>query len=103
VPALGCECADRAHDRTEPGDHARSQVVAVGEATRQDDPVDALQVRRLVPQDDRFGTDHPERIERVDVAVRAREQDDADPDHQTARPLGGADVALEIAPRSSIA
>ena len=45
----------RAHDRAEPGDHAGPQVVAVGEAARQDDRGDAVERRLLVPQHDRLG------------------------------------------------
>ena len=79
-PAVGRERADRAHDRAEPGDDAGPDVVAVGEAARQDDRGDALERGLLVPQDDRVGAGEMERMDRVAVAVAPREDDDPDPD-----------------------
>ena len=42
-----------------------------------------------MPQDHGLGAGHLERVDRVDVAVRAREDDDADPDRH-ARATAGA-------------
>ena len=79
-PAVGRERAHGAHDRAEPGDDSGPDVVAVGEATRQDDRGDALERGLLVPQDDRVGAGEMEGMDRVAVAVAAREDDDPDPD-----------------------
>ncbi len=95
-PAIGGERGHGAHHRAEPGDHAGPQVVAVGEAARQDHPGDAVEGRRLVPQDDRLGAGDLERVDGIDVAVRAREQHDPDPDGHA-----GAPTIDEAAPISS--
>ena len=71
--------ADRAHHRAEAGQRTRPQVVAVGEATRQDDQVGAPQVGRLVPDGERLGAHQRRRVQRVPVAVGAREDHHADP------------------------
>ena len=42
-PAVGGERLDRPHHRAEPGDDARAQIVAVGEAAGQDDRGDAVE------------------------------------------------------------
>jgi hypothetical protein len=76
-PAGGGELGDLLHDRGKARDRPRPQVVAIGEAARDDNCVDALQVVIAVPQDDRLAdplagqlgvdliagpgkTDHPE-------------------------------------------
>jgi hypothetical protein len=53
-PPVRGEILDAAHHRREAGDDAGPDVVAVGEAARQDDGRDAVQVRRLVPERDRL-------------------------------------------------
>ncbi|GAA1647268.1 hypothetical protein GCM10009790_30540 [Georgenia ruanii] len=70
---------DLAHHRREPGDRAAAQVVAVGEATGQDDGVDAAQVRVGVPQGDRLGAGEADGPLGVAVVQGAGEGDDADP------------------------
>ena len=55
-----------------------AQVVAVGEAARQDDRVDALEVVVAVPQRDRLAAGDAYGALRVDVVERAREGDDTD-------------------------
>ena len=72
-PAVAGERGHRAHDRAEPGDDAGAHVVAVGEPARQDDGGGAVQRRLLVPQGDRLGAGQREGVERVAVAVAARE------------------------------
>ena len=79
-PALGRERADRAHDRAEPRDDPGTQVVAVGEAAGQHDGGDAVERGLLVPQFDGLCAGAGERVDRVPVAVAAREDDDADAD-----------------------
>ena len=74
------------------------QVVAVGEAARQDDRRDAIERRLLVPQRHGLGAGPLQRVERVAVAVAPREDDDADP-HAHA----GTPVADDAAPIDSIA
>ena len=75
--ALARELDDRPHDRREAGDRPDAQVVAVGEAARDDDRVDALQVGVGVPEElgvaDALGG-----LQRVDVVAGPREPDDAD-------------------------
>ncbi len=80
-------------------------VVAVGEATRQDDRGDAVERRLLVPQDDRFRADQVEGVDGVAVAVAAREDDDPDPDgHRQPSPTPAPAVAADdAAPSGSIA
>ena len=102
-PPSAANAADGAHDRAEPGDDAGAQVVAVGEAARQDDRGDALERRLLVPQDDGLGAGELERVDRVAVAVAAREDDDPDPDrHRSALPRPAL-TADDVAPSGSIA
>ena len=69
---------DLGHDGGEAGDGSGAQVVAVGEAARQDDGVDALEVVVAVPQRDRLATRDAYGALRVDVVERTREGDDAD-------------------------
>ena len=89
-PAAIREVGDRAHHRAEPRDHAGPEVVAVREPARQQDPGDAVEVGRLVPQDHGLGARDRERVDRVDVAVGAREQDDADAGRHPAAPAAAA-------------
>jgi hypothetical protein len=70
---------DRAHHRTEAGDDAGADVVAVREPARQDDRVDVLQIAGFVPQRHRLAAGDMDGVDRVDVAVAARKDDDADP------------------------
>ena len=70
-PSRG-EGRDGAHDRAEPRDHARAQVVAVREAAGQHDRGGAVERALLVPQRHRLGARELEAAQRVAVAVRAR-------------------------------
>ncbi len=74
-----------AHDRGEPGDRPAAQVVAVGEATGQDDGVDAVQVGVAVPQRDGLAAGDADGARGVAVVERAREGDDPDPHAVTSR------------------
>src|SRR6185312_10048764 len=65
--------------RAEPGDHAGTQVVAIREPARQHDRRDAAERALLVPQRHGLGAGQLEAAQRVAVAVRAGEDDDADP------------------------
>jgi hypothetical protein len=65
------------HDRAEPRDDAGPDVVTVGEPAGQDDRRDAVERCLLVPQRDRVRAGESERMDRVAVAVAAREDDDA--------------------------
>ena len=77
--AVGGEVGDRGHDRAEARDRPAAQVVAVGEAARDDDGVDAAQVGVFVPQPDRFGAgEGGDGVGGVVVGVDAGK--DADPD-----------------------
>jgi hypothetical protein len=98
MAAVGGEPGHGPHDGAEPRDHAGSQVVAVREPSRQEDAGDAVQGDLVVPQEDRRGTGHLEGVDGVDVAVRAREYDDADPDRHARAP----DMIDEDAPIASI-
>ena len=74
-----CEGADGVHDRSDAGDRARAQVVAVGEASRQDDCPDCRrQLGLLVPHERRLRADGAEGPRGVSIVVRAREDDDGD-------------------------
>ena len=95
-PAAVGERGDRPHHRAEPRDDAGAQVVAVREAAGQQDPVHAVEIRRLVPQDHRLRAGERDGVDRVDVAVGAREQDDADAGRHPAAPA----VAV-VAPAAS--
>ena len=75
--AVAREGDDVLHDRREARDGADAQVVAIGEAARDDDGVDVLQPAVGVPQ--QHGLSHPRGRElRVDVVAGAREADDAE-------------------------
>jgi hypothetical protein len=71
------EFGHRLHHRSEPGDGAGTQVVAVGEAAGNDDRVDALQVTVGVLEQDGFA-DTLRRPERVNLVTRSGETDDAE-------------------------
>src|SRR3954452_10157375 len=93
--------ADRAHDRAEPRDDARPQVVAVGEPARQDHGVRTVQIRVLVPQRDRLRAGQLDTVERIAIAVRARKDDDPAP-HATAPPFAGSPAASASTDQDSI-
>src|SRR3954470_22885798 len=76
--ALAREGDHRLHDRREARDRPDAQVVAVREAARDDDAVDAAEVRVGVPQEHRLA-DPLGRELRVDLVARAGEADDARP------------------------
>src|SRR5215210_621247 len=75
--ALG-ELFQRPHHLREAGDGAGPQVVAVGEAARDDDGVRALEVRVAVPQLDGDGVRAFDRVQRVAVAVGSGKDGDTD-------------------------
>ena len=57
---------------------------------------DAFQRRLLVPQDDRLGAGPLEGVDRVPVAIRPREDDDADADgHQAGSPASDEAPAID--------
>ena len=95
-PPRSANAATALHDRAEPRDDAGAQVVAVREAAGQQDAVHAVEIRRLVPQDHRLRAGERDGVDRVDVAVGAREQDDADAGRHPAAPA----VAV-VAPAAS--
>src|SRR3954454_8397833 len=75
--AVARELGHRVHDRPEPPQWPDAQVVAVREAARDDDGVDALEVRVAVPELDRLadlGRGEP----RVGVVAGAGKGDDAE-------------------------
>ena len=76
-PSLGGR-DDLGHDGGEAGDRAAAQVVAVGEAAREHDRVDALEVVVAVPQGNGLGAGDAYGALRVDVVEGAGEGDDAD-------------------------
>ena len=85
--AVGGEVGDGGHDRAEARDRAAAQVVAVREAARDDDRVDVVEARVLVPEPDRLGAlEGGDGVGGVVVGVDARK--DADPDAH--RSHGGA-------------
>src|ERR1017187_4045210 len=49
--SIGCKFADRFHHWREFGDCTGAEIIAVGEATGNDDCVTPLQVRRVVPEE----------------------------------------------------
>src|SRR4030042_1477156 len=60
--------------RGEPGDGARPQIVPVGEPSREDDTIDALEVMVLVPEENGLLMDNIlEDEKRVIIAVRTGE------------------------------
>jgi hypothetical protein len=67
------------HHRSEAGDRAAAQVVAVGEAAGKDYSVHTAQVMVAVPQRDRLGAGQRHRALRVDVVERTGKGDDPDP------------------------
>ncbi|KQP04129.1 hypothetical protein ASF28_19455 [Methylobacterium sp. Leaf99] len=85
--AAGRVCPHRIHGRRAPGDGAAAEIVAIGEAARQDGEVGARrQLGVGVPDLDHLGPGLGERPGHVRVAVRTREDDD-----------GGAHQAISIA------
>src|SRR5262249_35934471 len=96
-PAVLGERAHRTNDRAEPGDDPGPEIVAVGEAARNEHAGDAVERRLLVPQDDGLGAGDLERVHRIDIPVRAREDDDADPDGHP-----GAPTREDVAPSTSM-
>ena len=81
-PALGGVPLHRLHDRAEPRDGPRAQVVAVAEAAGQDHHVGALEAGLAVPDEERVGADALGGAQRVEVAVAAGKADDRHPEHQ---------------------
>ena len=77
--AQGGEFGDRIHDGRETGDGAGAQVVAVGEAARQNERIERRKVRLFMP-DARLGmTEHLlDDVRTVAVAVGAGENDDSE-------------------------
>src|SRR5438270_198063 len=76
---VGGEADDRVHHRAEAGDRTAAEVVAVGEATRQDDAVAVLQVLFLVPEVLELGSQHL-RDHPAAVPVGPRPREDHDPE-----------------------
>lgn len=84
---------DLAHDGREPCDGAAPQVVAVGEATGDDDGVDTLEVGVAVPQAHGLAAGEGHRAGGVDVVEGAGESDDSD---------AGAHASTRLTVQSSI-
>ena len=72
---------DLAHDGGGRGDRAAAQVVAIGEASGDDDRVDAVQVGVLMPQGHRLRARDVHRAGGVTVVKGAGEGDDSDAGH----------------------
>src|SRR5215217_7077093 len=77
------ELFERTHYFREAGDGARPEVVAVGEAARHHDGIHALQARVRVPQLHGLSAGKFYRVQRIAVAVGAREDGDPDPHEST--------------------
>ena len=75
---LGGEGGDGGHDRREPGDGARAQVVAVGEPARHDDGVDLAERVVAVPAQPTLAADGLDGLDDVVLAVGPRKDDDPD-------------------------
>src|SRR5262249_50142706 len=77
--ALGGKGAHRVHDRRAGGDSTTTQVIAVREATRNDDDIDAgRQVAIGMPRHGRLAArDQPQRARHVALAIYAWEDDDS--------------------------
>jgi hypothetical protein len=75
-PALPRELDDRRHRRREPRDRTAAEVVAVREAAREDDRVNGREPLVAVPRERGLGPELGQRVRRVAVVVRAREDDD---------------------------
>ena len=89
--AVGGELADRVHDRREAGDGTGPQVVAVGEPAGDDHRVDAADGGVAVPEELGLAAERRDRLDDVELAVRAGEEDDADAwRHQAAAAVGDA-------------
>ena len=82
-PALGCERRHRLHRRREARDRARAQVVAVAEAARDDDPVEAARSVSSC-QTSRASPTRSQARDGVALVAAARELEDAD---QRLRPV----------------
>jgi hypothetical protein len=80
--ALGRVPLDGLHDRAEPRDGTRAEIIAVAEAAGQDHDVGALQAGVAVPDQGRVRADPLGGTERVEIAVAAREPDDRHLEHQ---------------------
>ena len=72
---------DLGHDGGGRGDRAAAQVVAVGEASGDDDRVNAAQIGVLVPQRHGLGAGDRGGAGGVAVVKRSREGDDSDAAH----------------------
>ena len=76
--AGACVLGHRFHDRREACDRAGVQVVAVGEAAGYDDGVDPAHRGVGVEEQLGLGPERLDRVEHIELAVRAGELDDAD-------------------------
>ena len=77
-PPSSANFGDRRHDRREPGDGAGPEVVAVGEAAGDDHRVDIADRAVAVPQQSGLAAEVGDGLDHVLLAVRTREEDDAD-------------------------
>jgi hypothetical protein len=80
--AVGRVPLDGLHDRAEPRDGARAEIITVAEAARQDHNVGALQAGVAVPDQVRVRADPLGGAQRVEIAVAPREPDDGHLEHQ---------------------
>jgi hypothetical protein len=74
--AVARELDDGLHHRSEPGYRPGTQVVAVREASGEDDRVDAVDVAVAVPDRDRIATGEGDGAQCVAVVERTRESYD---------------------------
>src|SRR5699024_346316 len=82
------------HHRYEAADGPGAQVVAVGEAARQHDRLDALQIVVAVPERDGLGTADPHGAQRVPVVQRARAGHHTDAHHACASPSAAPSASI---------
>src|SRR5699024_5674484 len=79
----------------EAADGPGAQVVAVGEAARQHDRLDALQIVLAVPERDRLTAGDPHGAQRVPVVQRAREGHHTDAHQARASPSAAPSTSIE--------
>ena len=77
APGAG-EVLDGRHHWRKPGNCARTEVIAMGKTTREDERAHVAHRLVAVPDHLGLGSQAAERLEHVELAVGAREQDDAD-------------------------
>src|SRR5699024_7636020 len=82
------------HHRCEAADRAGAQVVAVGEAAREHDGLDALQIVLAVPERDGLGAAEPHGAQRVPVVQRAREGHHTDAHQACASPWAAPSTSI---------